>query len=229
MLNIAEFGQESQATDNGHVLSLIGQDITEFNVAPNDAHQVFHLDLSYNLLEKADGLKRFVGLRELVLDNNRLNDLPLPLLPFLHTLSVNKNRLWDLGALLEKLTKCTPQIEYLSLLGNALCPNELVSGDEEDYQNYRYCVINKLKYLKFLDSRAVVPAEREIAERVVHFIPVGACPHNNIASLPPEDLFRNSPLNREQNMDNRVDFGRRKHEYNGKSSEGNKYISDGDL
>lgn len=33
----------------------------------------------------------------------------------------------------------TPSLEYLSLLGNEACPNQLVSldKDEDDYQRYR--------------------------------------------------------------------------------------------
>lgn len=34
----------------------------------------------------------------------------------------------------------TPSLEYLSLLGNEACPNQLVSldKDEDDYQRYRF-------------------------------------------------------------------------------------------
>lgn len=45
----------------------------------------------------------------------------------------------DLEHLLDQLAKATPALEYLSLLGNVACPNELVSleKDEEDYKRYR--------------------------------------------------------------------------------------------
>ena len=47
--------------------------------------------------------------------------------------------LTDIEALLEHLAEETPALEYLSLLGNEACPNELVSldKDEDDYQRYR--------------------------------------------------------------------------------------------
>lgn len=55
--------------------------------------KVHSLDLSYNELVTLKGLEGFPHLRELILDNNQLTDnLNIPLLPHLHTLSLNKNR-----------------------------------------------------------------------------------------------------------------------------------------
>lgn len=47
--------------------------------------------------------------------------------------------LTDIEALLEDLADLTPSLQYLSLLGNEACPNQLVSPDkdEDDYQRYR--------------------------------------------------------------------------------------------
>eukprot|EP00064_Thunnus_orientalis_P003834 superscaffoldBa00000329_g3845 len=89
----------------------------------------------------------FTELEELVVDNNLLgNDLRLP------------RSYW---ALLEHLADVTPSLEYLSLLGNEACPNQLVSPDkdEDDYQRYRYFVLHKLPQLKFLDTRKVTKKE----------------------------------------------------------------------
>ncbi|GAA6110641.1 leucine-rich melanocyte differentiation-associated protein isoform X1 [Tachysurus ichikawai] len=62
---------------------------------------------------------------------------------------------------MEHLQEVTPALEYLSLLGNEACPNQLVSldKDEDDYQRYRYFVLHKLRNLKFLDSRRVTQSE----------------------------------------------------------------------
>ncbi|MBZ3877501.1 Leucine-rich repeat-containing protein C10orf11 [Sciurus carolinensis] len=67
--------------------------------------------------------------------------------------------------LLDHLAEVTPALEYLSLLGNVACPNELVSleKDEEDYKRYRCFVLHKLPNLKFLDARKVTRQEREEA------------------------------------------------------------------
>ena len=80
-----------------------------------------------------------------------------PILPHLHTLTLNKNNIIDLESFLVKMVKCCPNIRTLSLLLNAACPNELVKKDEEDYQRYRYLVLNTLPNLKFLDSKMVKP------------------------------------------------------------------------
>nr|XP_008523222.1 PREDICTED: leucine-rich repeat-containing protein C10orf11-like [Equus przewalskii] len=113
-----------------------------------------------------EGLSAFESLEELILDNNLLgNDLVLPGLPRLHTLTLNKNQITDLECLLDHLAEVTPALEYLSLLGNVACPNELISleKDEEDYKRYRCFVLHKLPNLKFLDARKVTKQEREEA------------------------------------------------------------------
>ncbi|XP_068806609.1 leucine-rich melanocyte differentiation-associated protein isoform X7 [Struthio camelus] len=91
-----------------------------------------------------EGLKTFSYLEELILDNNLLgNDLLLPRLPHLHTLTLNKNQITELESLLDHLAEVVPSLQYLSLLGNMACPNELVSTekDEDDYQRYRPLVM----------------------------------------------------------------------------------------
>uniref|UniRef100_A0A674BBQ9 Uncharacterized protein n=1 Tax=Salmo trutta TaxID=8032 RepID=A0A674BBQ9_SALTR len=83
------------------------------------------LSLSLYHCRSLAGLKAFTGLEELVVDNNLLgNDLQLPRLPTLHTLTLNKNQI-SFQALLEHLAEA--------------CPNQLVSldKDEDDYQRYR--------------------------------------------------------------------------------------------
>ncbi|NWZ22426.1 LRMDA protein, partial [Asarcornis scutulata] len=117
-----------------------------------------------------EGLKTFSYLEELILDNNLLgNDLLLPRLPHLHTLTLNKNQISfqrnTCKILLDHLAEVVPSLQYLSLLGNVACPNELVckEKDEDDYQRYRYFVLHKLTNLKFLDTRKVTRREREEA------------------------------------------------------------------
>ncbi|XP_039338082.1 leucine-rich melanocyte differentiation-associated protein isoform X3 [Mauremys reevesii] len=153
---------------NGAQVSYISQDCEEI---PEFLGRKYggiakRLDLSFNLLRSLEGLKTFSCLEELILDNNLLgNDLRLPRLPHLHTLTLNKNQITDLESLLDHLADVVPSLEYLSLLGNMACPNELVSKDkdEDDYQRYRYFVLHKLTTLKFLDTRKVTKWEREEA------------------------------------------------------------------
>ncbi|XP_058277510.1 leucine-rich melanocyte differentiation-associated protein isoform X3 [Hirundo rustica] len=165
-------------------VSYISQDceeIPEF-LGRKYGHMAKRLDLSFNLLRKPyhpycdspclsssqslEGLKTFSYLEELILDNNLLgNDLLLPRLPHLHTLTLNKNQISELESLLDHLAEVVPSLRYLSLLGNIACPNELIckEKDEDDYQRYRYFVLHKLTNLKFLDTRKVTRREREEA------------------------------------------------------------------
>ncbi|KAL1263272.1 hypothetical protein QQF64_006011, partial [Cirrhinus molitorella] len=112
------------------------------------------------------GLKAFSQLEELIVDNNLLgNDLRLPSSPPTECQQLRPKFCCEV-ALLEHLAEVTPVLEYLSLLGNEACPNQLVSmdKDEDDYQRYRYFVLHKLTNLKFLDTRRVTQWERSEAE-----------------------------------------------------------------
>ncbi|NXP88178.1 LRMDA protein, partial [Passerina amoena] len=126
--------------------------------------------VAFVICRSLEGLKTFSYLEELILDNNLLgNDLLLPRLPHLHTLTLNKNQISfqrnTCKILLDHLAEVVPSLQYLSLLGNIACPNELVckEKDEDDYQRYRYFVLHKLTNLKFLDTRKVTRREREEA------------------------------------------------------------------
>ncbi|NXL48289.1 LRMDA protein, partial [Podilymbus podiceps] len=126
--------------------------------------------VAFVVCRSLEGLKTFSYLEELILDNNLLgNDLLLPRLPHLHTLTLNKNQISfqrnTCKILLDHLAEVVPSLQYLSLLGNVACPNELVckEKDEDDYQRYRYFVLHKLTKLKFLDTRKVTRREREEA------------------------------------------------------------------
>ncbi|NWS54970.1 LRMDA protein, partial [Chunga burmeisteri] len=126
--------------------------------------------VAFVVCRSLEGLKTFSYLEELILDNNLLgNDLLLPRLPHLHTLTLNKNQISfqrnTCKILLDHLAEVVPSLQYLSLLGNTACPNELVckEKDEDDYQRYRYFVLHKLTNLKFLDTRKVTRKEREEA------------------------------------------------------------------
>ncbi|NXW79239.1 LRMDA protein, partial [Hirundo rustica] len=126
--------------------------------------------VAFVVCRSLEGLKTFSYLEELILDNNLLgNDLLLPRLPHLHTLTLNKNQISfqrnTCKILLDHLAEVVPSLRYLSLLGNIACPNELIckEKDEDDYQRYRYFVLHKLTNLKFLDTRKVTRREREEA------------------------------------------------------------------
>nr|XP_023658602.1 leucine-rich melanocyte differentiation-associated protein isoform X2 [Paramormyrops kingsleyae] len=197
----------------GSQISYIGQDIEEIPASLGEQYGGLarRLDVSFNQLKSLAGLKAFGQLEELVADNNLLgSDLRLPHLPCLRTLTLNKNQITDVAALVEHLHKATPSLEYLSLLGNQACPNQLVSleNNEEDYQRYRYFVLHKLNKLKFLDSRQ-------------------DC--DNAKNEPVSQLYTPLPTGSQDNKGHKGVFAKCRYAYYGKQSEGNRFISNDQL
>ncbi|XP_043911454.1 leucine-rich melanocyte differentiation-associated protein [Protopterus annectens] len=182
-----------------------------------------------------EGLKEFSCLEELILDNNLLgNDLRLPRLPYLHTLTLNKNQITELDRLLNHLAEALPSLEYLSLLGNVACPNELVSleNDEDDYQRYRYFVIHKLTKLKFLDSRKVTAKESLEAKARGAYMKV-VKPRDGVVSSGSDSACDETPYTPlPQSKEPASPSGiltKCRYVYIGKHSEGNRFIRDDQL
>ncbi|BFZ17620.1 hypothetical protein BsWGS_20659 [Bradybaena similaris] len=224
-------------------LSFVGGDVEELpeDLIQNYCNVTFQLDLSFNKLRSLHGLEHFQQLRELVLDNNELNDtVVFPHLKDLHTLTLNKNKLTDLHGLLEQLIGQLPSLTYLSLLGNKACPNELsaLDKDDEDYLRYRYYVLYKLPGLKFLDSTPVTAAEVAEAKRVGPYTLV-VRPKDDDLELATEDTSveetrrdQYTPLPASVATDNIKPQGfwtKSKAKYIGRNSEGNRFITDGVL
>lgn len=230
---------ESMVVVNGSQVSCIGhdwEDIPDF-LGAKYGEVARRLDLSFNQLRSLTGLKAFSQLEELIVDNNLLgNDLRLPRLPRLHTLTLNKNQFTDIEALLEHLVEVTPALEYLSLLGNEACPNQLVSmdKDEDDYQRYRYFVLHKLTNLKFLDTRKVTQSERSEAEARGAFMKV-VKPKNDqdtASDLRSESIVTSyTPLPRgsKDARNHKGVFTKCRYVYYGKHSEGNRFIRNDQL
>ncbi|KAJ7415766.1 Leucine-rich repeat-containing protein C10orf11 [Willisornis vidua] len=98
------------------------------------------LTCDWTVRQSLEGLKTFSYLEELILDNNLLgNDLLLPRLPHLHTLTLNKNQISF------QRNTCEMSNEFY------------VSA------KLKYFVLHKLTNLKFLDTRKVTRREREEA------------------------------------------------------------------
>ncbi|XP_029031683.1 leucine-rich melanocyte differentiation-associated protein isoform X2 [Betta splendens] len=223
---------------NGTQISYIGHDCKEIPGFLGEMYGQFakRLDLSFNQLRSLAGLKAFTGLEELVVDNNLLgNDLRLPALPRLHTLTLNKNQLTDIEALLEHLADATPSLRYLSLLGNEACPNQLVSPDkdEDDYQRYRYFVLYKLPQLKFLDTRKATSKEVMEAQARGAFMkvvkPKSEAPHSEPGTEGDPLPYTPLPRGSKDARNHKGVFAKCRYVYYGKHSEGNRFIRNDQL
>lgn len=130
-LHIVTENGEQSIMWRSNQLTYIGQDRHELPgiLASKFGHLATRLDLSYNCLRSFKHINAFTNLNELILDNNELEDeqLDFRLNLRLKTLSLNKNKLTDLFKLVNAIKVCYPNIEFLSLIGNPLCPGPIAS------------------------------------------------------------------------------------------------------
>ncbi|GAB6033643.1 hypothetical protein CHUAL_013706 [Chamberlinius hualienensis] len=200
------------------------------------------LDLTFNNFSSLKFLKHFVNLEELIVDNNNLDDnLRLPVMPKLRTFSLNKNKVKDLETFLDKVHSSLPNLDYLSLLGNPACPNQLSSlqRDEEDYYRYRLRVIFRIPTLNFLDSSAVKKIERLEAKRSGQFTRIlrpnsvseGTGNDESSDDSNEEARRRYTPLPSSAAADgiHKGAYGVCRYKYLGLHSEGNRFIRNNDL
>lgn len=196
------------------------------------------LDLSFNCISNLNGLQKFKNLEELILDNNQLDDnARFPFLPYLRTLSLNKNKIKDLEGLLDKVASHLPALRYLSLLGNPACPTQLscLENDEEDYQRYRFRVIYRLPKLNFLDSTSIKKKEKLEAIRVGPYTkvvkPSLSTTDASMESESDSDDQRYTPLPQTAAHDgvHKGAYGICRYKYLGLHSEGNRFIRNNDL
>ncbi|XP_065677715.1 leucine-rich melanocyte differentiation-associated protein isoform X3 [Hydra vulgaris] len=209
-------------------------------------NNITRMDLSYNKIQSLKGLVGFTELKELILDNNELtDDLELPQLKHLETFTINKNKIKNLEGILMKISTSFPKISYLSLLGNEACPTQLnyTDKDDEDYLKYRYCVLQFLPNLKFLDSSPVTQAERKEAKRIGNVnnvkpssnVPVSLIMqyscfiYNNLFETSSQEKCATKPSSEIQESFSKSYFGKNRVSYYGKNSEGNRFIVNEDL
>lgn len=207
---------------------LINEDLTDIpqDILNEKSVDVRLLNLSHNNLQKLYGLEWFSKLEELVLDNNDIDDSScFPRIPTLKSLTLNNNKLVDLKSLMNKVSKSYPSLEYLSLLGNKICPMNFSSPNYKasDYHQYRCLVACLLPKLIFLDWKAITLAERYGSLPNINkpVSSLGNLPSNTYTPLPKTD----DSMMEEGN----VVAGTLKHKYVGKRSEGNRFIRNTDL
>jgi len=196
------------------------------------------VDLSYNGITVLDSLEGFTKLESLVVDSNCLEAKQdrLPRIPTLTTLCVNDNNIVDIDQWLTCVATCFPSLTYLSMLKNPACPNYFIGKDQQDYARYRLFVLHRLPGLKFLDSSPVTAQERAEAKRVGHLMRV-ARPSEEAqsptASAPSVEPTSDAAEDEEDALQapgrGKASYGVSRYVYQGKQSEGNRFILNEDL
>jgi len=219
----------------GKQLSYVGAGLTSI---PEDLIQKFgssieSLDLSNNEIAHVKNLGGFANLKNLVLDNNKLeSNQEFPKLQYLHTLWANSNDIDDIKSFLDGIATQLPSLTYLSLLKNPACPNYFVGKEQQDYQRYRYYVLYRLPSLKFLDSTPVTEPERKEAKRIGQYMVVvkPSAPtkiqKTDADELPPE---KGLPQTLTAPGVGNASYGKSRYVYWGKESEGNRFIVNSQL
>lgn len=222
------------------------------------ANRIKRLDLSYNCLQTLAGIEFFISLEELILDNNLLDDtIRFFYNPLMRILSINKNKITDLERFLNEISLKLPNLTYLSLLGNPACPDQLSSSDhdDQDYRRYRSYVVHRIPLLRFLDSGAIKPIEREEATQRGHYYrlirlnsdSIVEKQRSNGTGFREEEFHQQqsnssnsnasvagnkrqlTPLPIEDDNTPKGGYGRLRHRYTGKHSEGNRFIRNHEL
>jgi len=133
------------------------------------------LNLSENRLASPAGLAAFSRVHTLVLDKNGLRGCAgFPPMPAVTTLWFNNNEVADVVSFLDEVARAFPGVTYLSCMRNP-CSPPLVCASEDDVQatrRHRLYVAFRLPRLQFLDSSPVTAAERkEAAEKGAYLAP----------------------------------------------------------
>uniref|UniRef100_A0A1A9VNV3 U2A'/phosphoprotein 32 family A C-terminal domain-containing protein n=1 Tax=Glossina austeni TaxID=7395 RepID=A0A1A9VNV3_GLOAU len=194
-----------------------------------------YLDLGYNRLNSIENwLYDFPQLKCLILDGNCLREAHLEKLkqPLdrLRVLMLNKNELSDLKTTTDILSKTFPNLEYLSLHGNPICPDNLNLKPFSDYVPYEYehyksTLIAALPKLKFLDHTSL---EVDEPATYIHASRYGSSNNSN-SWLSSNTLWSKFKRFLRSNTSRSHNTLSAKTSYQGLHSEGNRYITNSDL
>ena len=233
------------ATADDATVNLVDLGLTE--VPPGQqqlAARCTTLNLSENRLAAPAGLEAFSRVHTLVLDKNGLRSCAgFPRMPAVSTLWFNNNEISDVVSFLDEVARAWPNVAYLSTMRNP-CSPPLVCVSEEDahaMRRYRLYVVFRLPRLQFLDSSPVSEAERkEAAEKGAYLAPrrPKAAPAATAAAaaLPGSAYGLSSSSGgggggegEEARKKPASYLGQGTSNYDGRNSEGNRFITDRNL
>lgn len=203
-------------------------------VAKADGERIKNLKLTNNRLRDWKTLSYFTNLETLVLDKNELKNLAgVPAIPTLKTLWLNNNLFDRLDTLLSDIAKLFPKLEYLSLLNNPVAPAVYFeSGNEAPYVRFRKQVIQHLPLLKQLDTTDVTKEERDEADISPQMLIARPKEISTITTMSNESMTNREarkPSYYDEKSEPAAFIGKGRIKYDGRDSEGNRFITNNDL
>lgn len=196
------------------------------------------LNLTETELCSFANLELFTNLETLILDKNGLKGLgDCPQLETLSTLWFNNNNVDDLPGFMDSVTANFPNLRYLSMMRNPACPGlmDIITPDLEACRLYRIYALYRLPHLLVLDSTTATEEERKEALKRGQFALKRS--HKGVAAAPTHQRSSSAPSGSQsaesQSENERPPIrgsnsfiGKAKSKYDGRNSEGNRFISD---
>merc|ERR1712129_250126 len=223
---------ESESEEDDDTLNLAGQnlDCLPTDICKSKGAMMKTLILTKNKLISLKGLEYFSELTTLQLDRNGLKHIKeFPKLTQLKTLWLNNNKLQNLNSLLLILKRQCPNLEYLSLLFNPLCPT-MDASTEQLHTRYKLTVIYHLPQINYLDTQQISLKDRKEAMKRGKYLVVAKPSQDQLEDVedevPDED---NGDVEAYKNVKPAAFLGKGRIKYDGRDSEGNRFILNQDL
>merc|ERR1719369_1720001 len=222
---IVDSSDEELEQDTNDSINLSGKRLQSIpGSATVQASRVKILTLTNNQIWDWDNLAAFTNLKTLKLKG-------LPQIKTLKTLWLNNNNIDDLELLLQQIKSMFPNVEYLSVLRNPINPAIYFGTEnEKPYYRFRRRILQELPNLKVIDTQNVADTERESSARQPKFL-VSSPSHDEEDEFDRKDERANS---RKESYYNEKSapaafIGQGKMKYDGRDSEGNRFITNMDL
>jgi len=230
---IVDSSDEELEQDTNDSINLSGRRLQSIpDRATVQAKSVKILTLTNNQIRRWNNLAAFTNLETLILDKNNLKTLKgLPSIKTLKTLWLNNNNIDDLELILQQIKSLFPNVEYLSVLRNPINPAIYFGTEnEKPYYRFRRRILQELPNLKVIDTQNVADTERESSARQPKFL-VSSPSHDEEDEFDRKDERANS---RKESYYNEKSapaafIGQGKMKYDGRDSEGNRFITNMDL
>jgi len=230
---IVDSSDEELEQDTNDSINLSGRRLQSIpGSATGQARSVKILTLTNNQIRRWDNLAAFTNLETLILDKNNLKTLKgLPSIKTLKTLWLNNNNIDDLELILQQVKSLFPNVEYLSVLRNPINPAIYFGTEnEKPYYRFRRRILQELPNLKVIDTQNVSDKERENSARQPKFLVSGPSDDEEEEV----DQKNDRAKARKQSYYNEKSapaafIGQGKMKYDGRDSEGNRFITNMDL